>query len=118
MRVLITGSRTWENEEQMQRILEQEFVPGATLVHGGAVGADRMAAAIWRKLGGKLEDHIPDWSQGRGAGVIRNTKMVDLGADLCLAFIRDNSRGASDCAFKAEMAKIPTKRFTHEGEAP
>jgi hypothetical protein len=38
------------------------------------------------------------------------------GADLCLAFIRNHSRGASMCADLAEQAGIRTIRITHEGE--
>jgi hypothetical protein len=38
--------------------------------------------------------------------------MVNLGADLVLAFIRNGSRGASHTADLAEQAGIETRRFT------
>jgi hypothetical protein len=37
--------------------------------------------------------------------------MVDLGADLCLAFIRNHSRGAAHCAAAAREAGITTHVF-------
>lgn len=92
-----------------------------TLVHGGAAGADTMAGEIW--LSGKLpvEVHKAEW-RAHGvynphAGVGRNQKMVSLGADLCLAFIHNNSRGATDCAARAEKAGIPVRYYREGGTA-
>lgn len=65
---------------------------------------------IAKSFGWHTECHWPDWDRyGRKrAGFIRNQHMVDLGADLCLAFTRDNSRGTAHCALAAEAAGIPT----------
>lgn len=41
------------------------------------------------------------------AGFIRNQRMVDAGADVCLAFPRGESKGTYDCAKRAKKAKIP-----------
>jgi hypothetical protein len=45
------------------------------------------------------------------AGLARNRLMVELGADICLAFVRNGSRGASHCAALAEEAGIPVRRY-------
>lgn len=59
----------------------------------------------------------PGWSICPRAGYYRNELMVSLGADLCLAFIADESRGASHCAQLAWEAGIKTVRFT-ESSSP
>lgn len=71
-----------------------------------------MAERYCRRRGIITERHPADWSKGRGAGHARNAVMVKLGADECLAFIRDASRGAGTCADRAEAAGIPVERFT------
>lgn len=40
------------------------------------------------------------------AGLVRNQLMVDLGADICLAFPLPGSRGTWDCMGRAEAAGI------------
>lgn len=113
-RILVTGSRTWTDNAPIRAELDQwrHRLPGAVLVHGNARGADRIAAAIWRRWDLPTEAHPAQWNRlGRGAGHARNRAMITLGADVCLAFIRDGSPGATGCAELAEAAGIPTYRI-------
>ena len=83
-----------------------------TVVHGDAPGADTLAGQIAVLFGFKVEAYPADWNKyGKKAGFIRNSEMINLGADICLAFIRAESRGATMCADLAEKAGIPVKRF-------
>jgi hypothetical protein len=114
-RILVTGSREWADWRTITAALI-EAADGkprpVTVVHGCARGADFLAAQAARKLGWEVEDHPADWEHhGRAAGLRRNAEMVALGADVCLAFIRDGSRGATHCAETARKAGVPVRYF-------
>lgn len=119
MRIIVTGSRDWWDSRIIgqwldyysHRVLEPAQL---VVVHGGCpTGADEMANSWGRTLGLTVEAHPANWRiNGKRAGLIRNQLMVNLGADLCLAFIRNGSRGATHCAGLTEQAGIPTRRFT------
>jgi hypothetical protein len=89
------------------------------VVHGACpTGADAHAAQ-WTKTATQFatnvteEAHPANWQlEGKRAGFIRNACMVNLGADLALAFIRNGSRGASHTAALAEQAGILVRRWT------
>ncbi|MFF7022986.1 SLOG family protein [Streptomyces klenkii] len=121
-RVLVTGSRNWTDKSTVYRALFQAWLSlgnDIVVVHGACpAGADRLASewiAGWPVTGFRgvaEEPHPASWAtHGRAAGPLRNEHMVGLGANLCLAFIRDSSRGASHCARLAEAAGIPVRRF-------
>lgn len=118
-RILVTGSRDWTDRQTVWDALapiaralpaDQDLV----LVHGGCpTGADAMCDEWARGFGAVIEVHPANWAKhGRAAGPIRNAEMVNAGADLALAFIKNGSRGASHTASLAEAAGIPTKRYT------
>lgn len=90
----------WENAD----------CPETVIVHGACPkGADNIADMIAAYAGFELERYPAEWKTfGRAAGHIRNQKMVDLGADVCLAFIKDESPGATGCSNAAIAAGIPT----------
>jgi hypothetical protein len=118
-RILVTGSRDWDDYDLVRDNLATavfQKVP-AVIVHGACPrGAD--AIASWwvrqnRIIGVTEERHPANWQiNGKRAGFIRNAHMVNRGADICLAFIRNGSRGASHTAALAEAAGIPVRRFT------
>ncbi len=111
-RVLITGSRTWTDTTTLRDVLAGHWGDGrAVLVSGGCpTGADRLAEQCWTRWGGHIEQHPADWqAHGRAAGYRRNTRMVELGADVCLAFIRDHSPGARHTAHLATRPGTPER---------
>lgn len=117
MRILATISRDWDDYfivakrlRDLARVLDIDFCE-MRLVHG-ASQMDFFVAGVAYELGMEVEAHPADWSLGKGAGFIRNAEMIRSGIDLCLAFIKNESRGASHCAHAAEMAGIATWRYT------
>ncbi len=125
VRVLVTGSRNWTNADAVAAALDAASIehPGFVLVHGGAVGADRIAGE-WAARRGEPAQVFPyPRGMGRRGGPVRNQRMVDLGPVLCLAFIGHctnpscgrpmphGSHGASGCADMAEKAGIKTLRY-------
>lgn len=104
-RLLITGSREWTDEVAIHGALLLHG-PGE-VVHGAARGADRIAGALADRLGWPVDAHPADWDRyGRAAGTMRNRRMVELGADVCLAFPLPGSRGTWDCVRRARAAGI------------
>lgn len=110
------------------------------VVHGACpTGADAIASrwcadnAWWLEHGGVTlieEPHPANWDTPcrptcrhgyktrtdrtpycPGVGPYRNQDMVDLGADVCLAFLVGDSRGTTDCIRRAAKAGIPVRRF-------
>ncbi len=82
------------------------------IVHGGARGADHMAHTAATALGMRTEIHHADWATyGKRAGYVRNHHMVQLGADACVAFIRNHSPGATMCATLAQRVGMPVRYF-------
>ncbi|HET7640132.1 MAG TPA: SLOG family protein [Ktedonobacteraceae bacterium] len=107
----MTGSRTWDRPLPIAvaLLVHSGGREDVTLIHGGARGADQLAGECAAAFGWDVEVWVPQWEEyGKSAGYIRNQEMVDEGADLCIAFIRDNSRGTAHCGLAAEKAGIPT----------
>lgn len=120
MRILVTGSREFDNEQVIRYALGQ-FTQlhghAHTVIHGAARrGADRIADRVARGWGGGMtvELHAADWGlYGKAAGSIRNQEMVDAGANVCLAFYKKGAgnRGTADCVRRAKLAGIPVREF-------
>lgn len=131
MRVLVTGSRGWPDPWDVWndlRILYGNSDGPMTVVHGACPKGADLFAALWctqaRKEGlDVIEErhpakwHRPDGSLNKGAGFQRNQEMVNLGADVLLAYIWQNSRGAThtkECAGWAGMDMVVRTEPTPE----
>jgi hypothetical protein len=129
-RLLITGSRTWDDYEAIQNAIMdilKELVaedPGLkdipvrywfNILHGNCPkGADMLADHFARTVL-KLEPELynADWRVGKHAGYLRNSRMVETMPDACLAFIRDKSKGATGCRNLAKTKGIPTETILY-----
>lgn len=125
MRVIVCGSRTWVGigaETRINDILNrvqhlcEALGEELTIVHGACpTGADAIADR-WARRRPEVRLHTfpADWSKGRGAGPMRNRIMAVAGADMCLAFLRDSSRGTLNMVDTARGHKIPTHIISWE----
>jgi len=102
--VLVTGSRSWDDEATMRQTFNQIWAmwpdtgPRRPVLLSGNCprGADAMAERLWQDAGFEIVHFPADWSKhGRSAGPKRNAQMVDAaqvfrdsGAQVvCAAFI-------------------------------
>lgn len=114
MKVLVTGSRNFNNFELMKQKIKES---GATIVvHGDARGADSQAKLAARQLGIEQRAYPAQWSKfGKTAGPIRNQQMIDEEhrleepIDKALAFPAKDSIGTYDMIRRLQKHKIPTE---------
>lgn len=139
MRVIITGSRTWDRKDVVWAALDILATEAAkvgehqlVVAHGACwpkrddetgLLPERSAdylADLWVRRGSHplpvLRDPMPaKWREHRrAAGHLRNKALVESGADVVLAFIRDNSPGTRDCIRLAEQAEIPVQVIDYD----
>jgi hypothetical protein len=87
-----------------------------TLVSGACpTGADFIAETVAKELGWTIERHPADWSKGKSAGPRRNNEMAALGADACLAFHRNNSKGTTHMINAAGRNGIMVTEYLYTG---
>lgn len=138
MRVIVSGSRSWDRPEPLWTVLDIIAEEAAkvgddemVVVHGAAFPRRRnpdgrfplesadYLADLWCRRGGHplpvRADRWPaDWTANKKtAGLARNRQMVDAGADVVLAFHRDNSPGTRHCIGVAERAGLPVQVFQY-----
>lgn len=124
MRVIITGSRDWVEdqvktfriEEILDTLYDLSILLGQPLTvrHGACpTGADDIAHR-WCEEGRKrnlllVEEPFPaDWDKyGKPAGPIRNKEMADKGAEMCVAFNKGDSEGTTGMMALARERNIP-----------
>lgn len=107
-RVLVCGGRNFNDTQFVYRTLSRLHAaePIERIIHGGALGADRLAG-MWAALRAVPVDVFPaDWSKRwRAAGPIRNETMLRVGKpDLVVAF--PGGWGTADMVRRAELAGV------------
>ena len=119
MKVLITGSREWENIELIKKQLEN-LPPNSLIIHGACRGADFIAGSVAKELGLKIKAYPAHWDlYGLAAGPKRNQQMLDENQiDLCLVFHFDleNSKGTKDMVARCKAKGIEVRIFTGRGK--
>ena len=105
IRIAIVGSRDYPDLQAVR-----DYVSGlpkdTLIVSGGARGVDSTAETTARAEGLQVMSIRPNWSEGRGAGLARNTHIVE-NADAVVAFWDGVSRGTADTIAKARAKGIP-----------
>jgi hypothetical protein len=111
VRIIVCGSRNYDGLvcDPILDALGRDGWP-VTIVHGGATGADAAAGRWVRSVGNEEEVHYPDWdNHGKAAGPMRNQKMAELGADLCIAFWDGKSLGTRSMIEQAVRHNIQVR---------
>lgn len=123
MILVLTGSRKWDDARTIRDALDAvargliEAGEAELVVRHGACpsGADAIGDMWVRSwvdpaLHVTADRHPALWQKfGKRAGMVRNEQMIALGCDLALAFIRDDSPGATHCAELASDRGIPLR---------
>lgn len=116
IKILVSGDRNWNNWKRVSEILDPHRDNLSEIIHGGARGADTIAAvwAMRRNIYGRL--FKADWEKaGKAAGPIRNTKMLKNGKpDLVIAFHNnlEESKGTKHMVLIATKAGVPVEVYS------
>lgn len=105
--VLVCGGRDFYDRDTLNKVLDffHKKYRITKIVNGGAKGADKLATewSVNRQV--PYQEYPADWSQGKGAGLIRNSQMLQAESiNLVIAFPGGN--GTKDMVSKANHAKI------------
>jgi len=108
MRVLVCGGRDYHDHVRVSAVLDKLHAEAgiATIIEGGAHGADHCAASWADDRGVSRQTYEADWeNHGNFAGPMRNKRMLDEGKpDLVIAF--PGGKGTEDMKRKARKAGI------------
>jgi hypothetical protein len=100
MKVAVIGSRNFNNYELVKETLTNLDI--TLLISGGAKGADSLGERYATENNISTLIFKPDWKRyGRGAGMIRNTDIVN-NSDIVVAFWDGTSKGTLDSIRKVE----------------
>ena len=110
MRILVTGSRDWIDAGRIREAFTR-LGGGHEMCHGGARGADALAAHEAYLMGWAVKCYPANWREyGKRAGVIRNQQMLDdFEPELVLAFPLPQSIGTRHMMHIAKEAGVEVR---------
>ena len=114
MRIVIAGCRDYCNYDEAKKYIDiclstLEEKDDIIIVSGCANGADSIGEIYAREKGYSVEKYPPDWKRyGKGAGLIRNKKMVDI-CDRIICFWDGKSRGTRSTIEYANICNKPVE---------
>jgi len=85
--VIIAGTRGFSSYELLEQALDEIlgdeiYGEGFESVSGGARGTDRLGERYAKRVGAEVKRFIPDWNNGKKAGILRNELMARHGTHL------------------------------------
>lgn len=123
MTILITGSRSIPENESAYRILAKaladRYPEANAIVHGGAAGADQLAARYARER--RLREQVirPEYDKHfeKAAPLVRNTALVQA-ADAVIAVYgpKGKTGGTWDTVKKAIARNLPVTEILPDGQ--
>lgn len=114
MRLAVIGARSHRSLAQVWRRVHE--LPACTVVSGGAISVDAVAAMAARQRGLEVEEHLPDYkAHGDRAPLVRNTTIATT-VDRLEAFPWPGCRGTHHAIGEARKTGVPVT--VHEPEAP
>ena len=120
MRIMISGSREYDDYDFIRSVLEDAAgdARDVTVIHGAARGADRLGGEAADEYGFKVEAYPADWAVGRRAGPIRNAEMLSKHIDIVLVFFKSGvpNVGTRDAAKAALKMQVPARYFIDDEE--
>lgn len=106
MRVVVTSSKSWDDEASVRDALSE--VPTSATV---LLPSNEGACAIVRAIADEFKLEIEDWSSedydSRGSFV--NADMLNSDVDMCIAFDAADSHAVKDCVRRARSLDLDVK---------
>jgi hypothetical protein len=123
VRVIISGDRNWHCDALARRVIARlvDRHGDVEIMHGAASGVDTVFAEAAIDAACDVHPFPADWEKhGKKGGPLRNTAMVDAGADFVIAVHRSLawSRGTGDLVRRALAAGIPVYLIDGEDAEP
>lgn len=115
IRLLVFGSRDWTDEAAIAREIDSRLSELDCIICGMARGADLIGRKIALNRGIPVIEFPAQWSSfGRGAGPIRNQRMLVEGQPTeAVGFHEDiaQSKGSADMKRRLDKENIPVQIF-------